>query len=120
MKAVSIPAGQLQRRVVVWRLKEGITPDAAGHVDETDESNWRIVGNRWVKLTPKGSKEFFRGQQVAEDITHQVTMRYDSESAKFTTKDRLTYHGRVFNMAGPGVNTDEMDVLLTFPATEIK
>lgn len=117
---MGIGAGDLDVRCVVRRLKEGVQPNTAGHVDETDEANWRDMGKRWVKLVPRGSREFFRGQQVAEDITHQIYMLRDSHSQRFTTKDKLVSGSRQFNLAGPGVDVDERHETLSFPAVEIK
>lgn len=54
---VTIPAGELDKRVSVLRLKTQLTPDASGHVDETSESNWTEVGKRWVKFITKGSRD---------------------------------------------------------------
>lgn len=116
--AVTIPAGELNRRVEVRVLSA--TPDASGHVDETDDSNWIVIARRWCKLTPRGSREFFRGQQVAAEITHQVTMRFDSESRRFTTGNQLKMDDRKFNISGPPVNVEEAGVLYQFPAVEVK
>ena len=117
---MGLKAGELDRYVDVRRIKEGVQPDAAGHIDETLDANWRSLGKRWIKLTPRGSREFFRGQQVAEEITHQVEMLLDSVSTRFTTKDKLVLGTRTFNLAGPGVNAMERDETLIFPAVEIK
>ncbi|MSR60296.1 MAG: hypothetical protein EXS05_22090 [Planctomycetaceae bacterium] len=117
--ASKINAGDFNRHVTVRRINENATPDAAGHIDETTESNWRDIGKRWVKLTPRGSREFFRGQEVAADITHQVDMRFDSISDKYKAKDQLVLGTRKINLAGPASNIDEQDILLRFPATEV-
>lgn len=102
-------------------LKLSATPDAAGHIDETDESNWRPLGDkRWIRPVPRGSREFFRGEQVAAEITHMIEMRCDSISETYTTWMKIKWRGRTLNLAGPGVNVDEEDRLLRFPAIEVK
>lgn len=115
---VSIPAGELNRRVEIQQLSG--TPDTGGHIDETDDGNWRPVTKRWCKLIPSGSREFFRGMQVAADITHQVTMRYDERTRNLTTKERLKLGVRKFNIAAPPTDVEEAHVLVTFPAIEVK
>lgn len=117
---VDLPAGLLDKRVTVRRLNPTATVDAAGHIDETAEASWSVLGKRWVQLIPRGSREFFRGQQVAAEITHAVRMRYDSGSKDYTTAMQLVLGTRKLNLAGPGVNTEEANVELVFPAIEVK
>ncbi len=104
----------------VRRIKSSIAPDASGHVNEADEANWEIFTKQWSDITPRGSREFFRGEQVAADITHQVEMLYNSESKQITTKHQIVMDGRRFNIAEPPRNVDEMNHSLRFACTEIK
>jgi len=111
--------GTLRHHGMIWELSA--VPDAAGHIDETDDTNWAEVGARYCEIIPKGSREFFRGQQVAEQITHQITFRFDAQSKDFHAAMRFERHdGRRFNFAGPGVNTGEADEWLVFPAIEVR
>jgi len=113
------PAGKLTRRITVLRVKSTATVLSSGQIDETDEENWEIAETRWANIVPRSSREFFRGQQVADDITHKITMRYDSKSSRYNAKNRITLGDRKFYLTGPGMNSDEQDVTLEFPATEI-
>lgn len=110
----------LNKRVTVERLRPSLTPDAAGHIDETNDANWQQIGKVWAKFTTRGSREFFRGEQVAAEITHQVTIRWSRTAREWTTKMRLRMDGRVFNIAGPLRNVDEADKWLVFPVVEVK
>ena len=113
-------AADLDKRITVRRLKSSAVLDASGHLDETREGNWVEVGKRWAQFITRGSREFFRGEEVAADITHQITIRYDKTAAAWTTKMHVKYDGRTFNIAGPLRDIDEQNEWLVFPAVEIK
>ena len=110
-------AGNLNQRVEVQRLAG--TVNAAGQLDETTAANWVTFTNRWCEMVTRGSREFFRGVEVAADITHQVTMRADPESRAFTTKQRLRLGSRVFNIASPPLDVNEGAEMVRFQAVEI-
>jgi SPP1 family predicted phage head-tail adaptor len=114
------PAGVRNDLVSVKRLKSSAVPDASGHVDESDPANWETFTKQWCSVNPRGSREFFRGQQVAADITHQVEMLFNSDSNKITTKMRIMFKGRRLNVAEPPRNIDENDHSLVFACTEVK
>lgn len=116
----AIPASEFNKRMSVRRLKTDLTPDAAGHIDETDDDNWEAIAERWCQLVTKGSREFFRGEQVAAEITHQVTMRFDRQAATFTTGMQLKLGQRLFGISEPPRNVDERNTLLVFAAIEVK
>ncbi len=113
------PAGVRNVLVTVQRLKLQ-QPDASGHVDESNPANWEPFTKQWCAVTPRGSREFFRREQVAADITHQVEMLLNSESAAITPKMRLVFKGRILNVAEPPRNIDENDHSLVFACTEVK
>ena len=110
-------AGKLLHRVEVQRLAG--TVNAAGQLDETTAGNWVTFCSRWCEMITRGSREFFRGVEVAADITHQVTMRADPESKAFTVKQRLKMGERVFNLASPPLDVDEGGEMVRFQAVEI-
>lgn len=107
----------LTRLVTVEKVSA--TPDAGGDIDETDDANWVACGSEWVAFTTKGSREFFRNQQVAEDITHQITMRWSVKSSSYTTGMRLKMDGRKFNIAAPPINVDEKNEWLLIATKEV-
>lgn len=113
-------AKKLDKQVTVKRIKTGLTPDAAGHIDETNEANWITYGTFYCEIVTKGSREFFRGEQVNADITHQITIRHSTSSAGITTSMKLVYQGRTFNISEPPRNVNEDNEWLVFGAVEVK
>lgn len=111
---------RLDQQVSVRRLRPGLTPDSSGHVDETSEANWIEYGRFWCEIKTKGSREFFRGQEMAADITHQITIRHGSKSAGITTDMQVILRDRVLSIAEPPRNIDESNEWLVFAAKEIK
>lgn len=115
------PAGTRDKLVSVQRLKPSVAPDASGHVDESNPANWEPFCKFWCSLLPRGSREFFRGQQVAADITHQVeTTLPNDDASRVTTKMRISCNGRTFNIAEPPRNVDEQNHSLVFAVVEVK
>lgn len=118
------PAGHRNTRVTVQRLRQSSATDESGHIDESNANNWEPAtdvgsgGKLWVGLVTRGSKEFFRGQQVAADITHQVEALYSS-AKNIRTKMRMTFKGRVLNVAEPPRNIDEGNHTLQFACIEV-
>ena len=110
-------SNKLANRVEVQKLSA--TVNAAGQIDETTSSNWVTFAQRWCELITRGSREFFRGVEVAADITHQVTMRSDPESKDFTTKQRLKMGNRVFSISSPPLDVDEQQKMVRFAAVEV-
>jgi len=114
------PAGVRNDLVIVKRLKTSSVPDASGHVDESDSTNWEIFTRQWCSVNPRGSREFFRREQVAADITHQVEMLFNSDSSRITEKMKIVFKGRTLNIAEPPRNIDENDHSLVFACIEVK
>lgn len=110
----------LTRKVTVQKIKSGLTQNASGHIDETNDSNWTIAGTEWVELVTRGSREFFRGQEIAADITHQITMRWSKKAESYTTDMRIKYGTRTLHIAEPPKNVDEKNEWLVFATKEIK
>ncbi len=106
--------------IAVRRLKSSIAPDASGHVNEADPTNWETFTKQWASVVPRGSREFFRREQVAADITHQVELLYNSDSRQITQKCQLILDGRVLNIAEPPRNVDEDNHSLRFACVEVK
>ena len=111
-------SGDFNKYGNVYSLKSTIVPDASGHVDETDPTNWQLIGPRHFNIVPKGSKEFTVNDQVNANISHQLTTTYDRLSKSFTEKYKFIYQGRTFSLAGPGVNVKERNRWISFPAIE--
>jgi SPP1 family predicted phage head-tail adaptor len=111
----------MQHRATVQKLSA--TVDGSGHLDENTAANWVDVGKRWCQITTRGSREFFRGVEVAAEITHQITMRSDRDSRRYTEKNRLVFRDmddKTLNISGPPVDVDEQGERLQFAAIEVR
>ena len=120
MKCCTEKSPKLNHRITIERLKNNQTLEGGGQPDETDDANWTAAGTDWAEFITQGSREFFRGEEIAADITHQVTLRYSTTAAKFTKKMRLRMDGRRFNIAEPPRNIDEKNNWLVFKVIEKK
>jgi head-tail adaptor len=110
-------SGKLSNRVEVQRLSASV--NTAGQLDETTSANWVTFCSRWCELITRGSREFFRGSEVAADVTHQVTMRSDPQSRDFTPKQRLKFGDRILSISSPPLDVDEGSEMIRFAAIEV-
>ncbi len=118
--ATCLCANDLNRLVTVKTLKSTAVVDSSGHVDKTDTTNWEVIGKEWVQFITQGSREFRVGDQVTQQLTHQITMRWSVKAAaQYTTECKLEYGTRTFNIAGPPQNIDEKNQWLRFGAIEL-
>jgi SPP1 family predicted phage head-tail adaptor len=113
-------AEQRNNRVTFRRLKKTDVPNPGGHLDESDPANWETFWKEWASITPRGSREFFRREQVAADITHQVETLYNAQMAKVTSGMRIEFGGRILNISEPPRNIDENNHSLVFACIEVK
>lgn len=111
---------QLRNVIAIEQLREALTPDAAGHIDESDDENWECYCQAAAKIVPVGSREFFGADQVQANVTHQITVRHCSEAEAITTAHRVRFGTRVFNVASPPVDPDDLRASLVFNAIEVK
>lgn len=111
MKQKSVDAGSLRHRVAVQSKTEA--RDAHGGVTES----WSTATTRWAKIEPAVGREFYYGQQVANDITHFVTIRSYSS---LTTSMRLLFETtRILNIKSIH-EPDEITNFMVIHCTESK
>lgn len=115
-----VAAGTRNKLVSVYQISRNAVVDEAGHVDESNPDNWELLGKHWCGLMPRGSREFFRREQVAADITHQVEMPYSSQANAITTKMKFCFDGRTLAIAEAPRNEYENNHSLVFACKEIK
>lgn len=116
-------ADDLKNRVTIKRPKESATVDAGGHVDLSDESNWRIVEQRrWCQVLPRSSREFQRDNQIRDDVTHMIRFRYEAATLKFKptwkASEKVFGETKYYEFAGPGINENGESRYILFPAIE--
>jgi len=115
---MSYTAGDFNKVGKVYRIKSTATIESDGKIDESLESNWELVSSRHFQILPSSSKSFLVGDQLNAQISHQLTTRYDKQSKAFTEKHKFIYQGRVFHFSGPGLNVEERNRFIAFPAIE--
>lgn len=117
-------AGRRHTRVLVQRLRQSTEKGGGGHALLEDGDNWEPAnevgdgGKLWASVVPRGSREFFRGEQMAADITHQVSCLWVS-GKHITPGMRLKIGERVLHIAEPPRNEMERNHTLTMACTEV-
>lgn len=102
-----IRAGELRDRITLQTPSE--SRDATGGVSKSWSA---IASNIHAKLMPFTSRERVTADQVIGEATHRVFIRYSSDVAGVTSKDRVLFGSRVFEILGPAINHRELDVML--------
>ena len=103
MRGAFITAGALQHLVKI-QVNAGVTQDALGE----PIPNWVTLITRFASVEPLTGRELWTAQQVQAGVTHKIGMRGHPEFV-LSPKNRLIYHGRVFNVAFVR-NVEEADV----------
>lgn len=87
-------AGNLDRRIQFQRYTMG--DDGFSQVETWADHGAMI----WAAKTDISDGEKWRASEVAASITTRFVVRYSTFSRDLTPKDRLTFEGRVFDIAG--------------------
>ncbi len=87
-----ISAGRLRHTVQIERNTASL--DSYG--DETD--SWALFATRRASIEPIRGREYWTAQEQESEITHRIMMRYDSKIGTITTKDRLRFKTRIFDI----------------------
>lgn len=83
-------AGKLRHRVEI-QADAGATQDSFG----AETASWTTSETIWANVEPLSGQELERAQQVAAEVTHQVTCRYRST---LTRKNRIKFGTRYFDI----------------------
>lgn len=76
----------------------GTTPDAAGHVDLTQNSNWTSRGIRKFRFLRHGGREGRVFDQVQSETTHVMEMQADVLTKQMVPKWRVKYGSSYLNI----------------------
>lgn len=103
-------AGKLRHRVTIKQPVRSQSP-ATGAVTET----WQKVADVWAEVSPSSAREFTAAMAVQSEITTRITIRYRPD---ITSKHRIEYRGKIYNVEG--VLPDPVSGLdyLTLPCSE--
>jgi SPP1 family predicted phage head-tail adaptor len=105
-------AGKLRHRVDIQ--VESLTPDGLGGFS----SSWgSVTGMSSVPaaIMPLSSKEQLDAMKLESVITNKIRIRY---RAGITSKHRIVFGSRIFNIKGAPINYDERNKSLDFLVTE--
>lgn len=85
----------LDRNGIIQR--PGTTPDAGGHVDLTQNSNWNPVGSRKFRFVSHGGREGRVFDQVQAETTHVLELTEDPLTKTILPKWRMKYGSAYLN-----------------------
>jgi len=110
---VTIAAGDLSRRVTIQ--SRAATQDTFG----AQSSTWADVATVWAGIEPLTGRELMNAQTISSEISHKITMRYQSAWAnpKTVAGYRAVYGGRVFDIHA-SMNEFEGNERITLLAAE--
>lgn len=117
--AKCICPNDLNRLVTVERLKDGLTQNAGGHINERDNANWAHIGKEWAKCVTTGSREVVIDDQIRQFASHEWTIRWSRRASEYTTGMRLKLKGRYHKIAQPPMNKDEADEWIIINTIEL-
>ena len=104
--------GTLRHRVQLQSVSE--TPATSGEMTQT----WSTFATVWANVTPTGMSELVRGDKVVAARSMQVTIRYSSDVAELSPKDRIRYGDRVLQIESV-LNVEERNEELTILCSEV-
>lgn len=82
---------RLNKRITIQT--KTITSDGFGSHNEV----WTNLAIVWAEINPISNKNVFEANKIDDKTTHIITIRY---YASLTTKDRIKYGDRIFNIIG--------------------
>ena len=88
--------GQLRNAVTIQ--KPTGTVDAGGHLDLSISGGWATHATRKAKIEPVTGSEGQHGTQIEANITHMVTLHYDTLTATTLPRMRVLYGTRALNI----------------------
>jgi SPP1 family predicted phage head-tail adaptor len=110
---MSIAAGNLSRRVTI----QARTPsqDTFG----AQSATWSDLATVWASIEPLTGRELMNAQTLATEISHRITLRYQSAFAnpKTVAAYRAVYGARVFDIHA-STNESENNERITLLAAE--
>jgi SPP1 family predicted phage head-tail adaptor len=78
--------------------------------------NWVDVKSSWAMVKTIQGREFFQAAAVHAESTVRFVVRY---TTGITNDMRVVYKGRIFEIAAPPINDDELNKTLTIIGKEI-
>ena len=98
-----IPTGEMDKRVQLQ--SPVVSKDTSGGADKT----YTTYATVWARIRSLSGKEFLAAQQVASDISHEITIRKRED---VTAADRVQEGARFYDIQAPLDSDDGWDSLL--------
>lgn len=111
---------RLSRRIVVQRIASDAAIDAAGQIDESDNSIWETYTPAWAAIVAKASREFWGADQVQADITHQLTLRWTAKNDAIEPTMRIIDGAKIYNLTSAPFDPDGKRRTLKLNAVEVR
>ncbi len=108
-----IRTGTLRKRVQIQR--RATTQDTFGQQSDT----WITLATVWADIESISGREVMAAQAVNVDISHTITVRYQSIFAqpKTVVAYRVLYNGRIFNIHSMS-NAEERNAIVVLTVSE--
>jgi len=111
MAVTQILAARLRERITIEQVTE--TQDSQGGISES----WATYAVRQAGTQPLNGREFFEAQQTASQTDYRFRLRYDDLTKSITTKMRITWKSRTFDITGV-INESECNREIIIMAVE--
>lgn len=89
---MSIRAGRLNKRITVQQATE--TRNSVGD----PIPSWTTYAIRWASVEPLNGREYFAAKQTQSETSIRMRLRYDSVTKSVTTKMRVSWDSRFFDI----------------------
>jgi SPP1 family predicted phage head-tail adaptor len=89
---------KLRNRITVEQVKESPTVDGNDEVNLTLDANWETYITRDCAFESLSGTERFASEAIQAGQTHRIWLRSDSYSRAITTRMRVQFEGRKFNI----------------------
>lgn len=69
-------AGSLRQLVTLQQLLAGTDDGGGGIAESPDNENWSDFATLYAHVEPLSGRELFQAQQINDQLTHRITVRY--------------------------------------------
>ncbi|HEY9060951.1 MAG TPA: phage head closure protein [Pseudobacteroides sp.] len=104
-----ISAGELNKRIAIQQNQP------VEQLNGSELENWTTLRTVWSDILSQGAREFYQAQKKYSEVTKVFKIRY---FAGLTTKHRIQYSGRIFDILGVD-NVDEASEQYLISAKEV-
>lgn len=103
-------AGKLRHRVSLQKPVKTQNPSTGAVVN-----SWEEIAKPWAEVAPLSAREFVAAQATQSEVTTRITIRFRSD---VTSKHRIVYAGKIFNIEGVLADDKSGRDYLTLPCSE--